>query len=217
MKKSIKSFFCGKKWCPNNCCLVWVQNFSLNWLSHEDCLCTLVKCMLVIQQKLPVTKSNLFMEINSDVIVNSHVCHSCFVNSYRRVFHRFLLGCNWNPFQTIQLVLIWSWLVFVLVWLTYFDYNLFCSLSLCLLQFSILSEWEKIYAHTHRYICVCVCMYIIYIYIYICVCGVCVCVCIYMYMYIMCVYMCVCMYVCICMYVYVYIYIYIYKGIFIVG
>ena len=71
--------------------------------------------MLVIQQKLPATKSNLFMEINSDVIVNSHVCHSCFVNSYRRVFHRFLLGCNWNPFQTIQLVLIWSWLVFVLV------------------------------------------------------------------------------------------------------
>ena len=54
-------------------------------------------------------------QINSDVIVNSHVCHSCFVNSYRRVFHRFLLGCNWNPFQTIQLVLIWSWLVFVLV------------------------------------------------------------------------------------------------------
>ena len=50
---------------------------SLNWLSHEDCLCTLVKCMLVIRQELLVTKWSLFMQINSDVIVNSHVCHLC--------------------------------------------------------------------------------------------------------------------------------------------
>ena len=66
------------------------------------------------------------------------------VNSYRTVFQRFLLGCSWSYHQTIQLVLNCSQLVFVLVWLTYFDYNLFYSLALCLFQFSILSEWGKI-------------------------------------------------------------------------
>ena len=164
--------------------------------------------MLVMRQKLPVTRSNLFVQINSDVIVNSHVCHSCFVNSYRRVFQRFLLGCNWNPFQTIQLVLIWSWLVFVLVWLTYFDYNLFCSLSLCLLQF-LYSLSEKKYMPTHTDIYVCMCVYVYYIYICVCVC---VCIYICVYVYYVCVYVCVCLCVnvCMCTYVYIYMYIYIY-------
>ena len=159
-------------------------------------------------------------QINSDVIVNSHVCHSCFVNSYRRVFQRFLLGCNWNPFQTIQLVLIWSWLVFVLVWLTYFDYNLLCSFPLPASVFYTLWVRKNICPHTQIYMCVCVSMYIIYIYvcvcIYMCICMLCVCICVYMFM-------CKCMYVYVCIYIYVYIYIYVCvcvyykKGIYIVG
>ena len=51
------------------------------------------------------------------------------LNSYRRLFQRFLLGYNWSSHQTIQLVLSWSRLVFVLVWLTCFNCNLFSSLS----------------------------------------------------------------------------------------
>ena len=51
------------------------------------------------------------------------------LNSCRRLFQRFLLGYNWSSHQTIQLVLSWSRLVFVLVWLTCFNCNLFSSLS----------------------------------------------------------------------------------------
>ena len=93
-------------------------------------------------QLLPVTKSSLFMENNSDVIVNLHICHiSCkqLQESFSENFTRLQL----EPSSDYS-VSSWSRLVFVLVRLTYFDYNLFCSLSLCLLHFSILSERGKI-------------------------------------------------------------------------
>ena len=72
------------------------------------------------------------------------------VNSYRIIFQRFLLGCNWSRHQTIELVLVWSRLVFALVGLNYFDYNLFCSFSLCQFQFSIYSL--NIYIYIYIYI-----------------------------------------------------------------
>ena len=109
------------------------------------------------------------------------------VRSYRRVFQRFLLGCNWSRHGAIGIALSYphrvrvratvkfsatffhdessttkggyesaialysvssylvlvSYLFYGMVWLTYFDYNLFCSFLLCLLQFSVLSEQSE--------------------------------------------------------------------------
>ena len=36
------------------------------------------------------------------------------VNSYRKIFQKLLLGCNWGSFQHLPLVIIWLRLVFIL-------------------------------------------------------------------------------------------------------
>ena len=78
------------------------------------------------------------------------------INSYSRVFQRLLLGCNWSPHLTIQLVPIWSRLVFVLVSLTCFGCNLLCILfrSACSSFLNSLREGKYLPTFFNKVVCI---------------------------------------------------------------